>query len=94
MTGVFYKYQRKKDGGAEVTVVADGTIVDFLQFIGNLVQTLHAKLPEPLRPMFRYALGELVKEDSFVFEPAQANFVISADAEELKRQLMEEQGEN
>lgn len=89
MTGVFYKYQRKKDGGAEVTVAADGTIVDFLQFIGTLVQNLHARIPEPLRPMFRYALGELVKEDSFVFEPVQADFAISANAEELKRQFRE-----
>lgn len=62
-------------------------------FVGTLIQSLHAKLPEPLRPLFRHALGEMVKEDSFAFEPVQADFIISANAEEFKRQLRELQDE-
>ena len=74
--------------GALVRMESEGTLIELTGAVGRLIQQLHEKFPEPVRPEFRAMIRAMVTDaDTPIWEPTKAE--VRIDLKELEKQVEE-----
>lgn len=87
MSRLCYEYRTQKNGTA-IRLESDGTLVETTAAVGRLIQQVHERLPDPVKPAFRTAIRALViDEDTPIWKATEG--AIRIDMAELAKQMEE-----
>lgn len=84
---LLFDYKTLKNA-AWVRMESEGTLIELTGAVGRLIQQLHEKFPEPVRPAFRAMIREMIIDAAAPIRgPTDA--AVHIDLKELAKQMEE-----
>lgn len=87
----FLKYEwRPHDGGVQIAVTFEGSILDLLKATGMMIQHLYGNLKEEDKSFFRFMCKQMMDDDAPTWRPERNN-AVTVDLKALKKTLEAQQ---
>lgn len=87
----FLKYEwRPNDGGVQIGVTFNGSVMDLIKAVGMLIQQLHGDLRDEDKKFFHFMCKRMMDDDSLIWHPERENKIV-VDLKALKKTLEAQQ---